>query len=152
MNKSELRTGMAVETKEGEKYFVFCPNVLMNSNIFSHVDMDSYNEDLTHKSFKDLNIIKVYETNINHRWELIWQRSNKVEVMMSFNLQPLSLTVHNCKAILDDKKTTVILPDGTQASTVCLPEDIYSNTLGMQIAFDKAMIKWFSKQLKCLNK
>ena len=151
MKKSDLIDGMMVENEEGSKYLVLPSRELYNVKDEGWSPLINYDEDLKHNIYSFMNIVKVFERK-EHDWNLLWERSNKIETMMSFNLQPLSLTVHNCKAILDDKKTTVILPDGTQASTVCLPEDDYMESLGMQIAFDKAMIKWFSKQLKCLNK
>lgn len=67
MNKSELKTGMRVETREGETYLVIKD---IDSRRYGHQDVafvngsflegTSFNEDLTHKRDNDYDIVKVF--------------------------------------------------------------------------------------------
>ncbi|TPG68569.1 hypothetical protein EEL31_08590 [Brevibacillus laterosporus] len=58
----------------------------------------------------------------------------------------------NIKVIQNDRVTIVILSDGSKGVSKCLPQDTYDATKGYDIAFIKANIKSFRKQLKQLSK
>lgn len=56
------------------------------------------------------------------------------------------------KIIRSGKVTVVILPDGNKGVSKCLPQDEYDADKGFNIAYTKAMIKRYKKQLKKLIK
>lgn len=56
------------------------------------------------------------------------------------------------KAIFNNKTTIVILKDGSKGISKCMPEDKYDLQKGLNIAYRKAMIKYYQKQLKELCK
>jgi hypothetical protein len=56
------------------------------------------------------------------------------------------------KTIRHDRATIVILEDGNKGVAKCLPEDVYDEEKGYEIAYTKAMIKSLSKKLKRLCK
>ena len=58
MKKSDLKSKMCVELRNGERYMVV-DDVLLKKNGF-HM-LKNYNEDLKHSLFSDYDIIKVYK-------------------------------------------------------------------------------------------
>ena len=96
MNKSDLRTGMIVETREGYHYMVVL-NVKNSREgsicrIGKFTELSNYCEDLTHTDFSDMDIIKIYENPIYDTFQdlvraggfivnnclLVWKRENPV--------------------------------------------------------------------------
>ena len=90
--KRELKTGMIITTRENEKFMVvkdvaLCVNPI---NAFVRLDgkawnvWDSYNEDMTHKVYDNLDIMKVEKCcnvtdllNPKRETAVIWERKEK---------------------------------------------------------------------------
>lgn len=85
MKKSDLKTGMIVETREGELHIVVNDRIL-GKNHWNK--LSNYNENLKSNRFNVLDIIKVYNINkkiiklddIFKNPELIWERKEWIEV------------------------------------------------------------------------
>ena len=90
MKKSELRTGMIVETLNKKRFYVSLNGIdgksnLISTNNTSYMPYKNIAEDLTAYSSNASNIIKVFipkiielTTDIN-KCELIWERKEKVK-------------------------------------------------------------------------
>jgi len=159
MKKSDLRLGMKIELRGkaqrgGNQYIAYPPDTLISMKT-GFLDLSTYDDNLNYIpkiNNSPWDIMKVYVHDSLNNWKLLWERSDKIE--MSINVGAKDLGIHGVpvKVIVENLKTTVILPDGTQSSTICLPEDTYNQFKGIEIASNKAMIKYYSKKLKQLNK
>jgi hypothetical protein len=56
------------------------------------------------------------------------------------------------KIIKNDKAVIIILKDGTKGVSKCHPDDTFDLIKGEKIAYNRAMIKYLTKQLKKLTK
>jgi hypothetical protein len=56
------------------------------------------------------------------------------------------------KLIINGTTTVVILKDGSKGVSKCLPTDIYDRDKGIDIAYKKALIKSYQKELNDLMK
>ena len=56
------------------------------------------------------------------------------------------------KIIINGTTTIVILKDGCKGISKCLPDDIYDREKGIDIAYRKALIKSYQKELKELTR
>lgn len=83
MVKSDLKDGMVVELRNGDRYILMCNYFRKYSNCFN---VDMINEDLTHNSeYRQYDILKVYTHNsiyytMNGMFEdleLVWERKEK---------------------------------------------------------------------------
>ena len=79
MTKRDLRTGMVVENKYGDRYVVMDDII---SRLESYDVLSNYNDDLTNNVVNGLTIVKVYggrDTSLDHMLEnpgeLIWERT-----------------------------------------------------------------------------
>lgn len=80
--KADLKDGMVVEIRNGEKYFL-CAGTLMSENLYTIVKR--FRNDLTHESYRDIDIMKVYKTSgclfsnvfANSNLTLIWERKEE---------------------------------------------------------------------------
>lgn len=79
MKKSDLEYGNVVETRMGDKYFVYHrypEKALIRLNISEYITLDSYYEDLTDiNGFIEFDIMKVYKDYTCK--ELLWERKGK---------------------------------------------------------------------------
>ena len=79
MKKSDLEYGNVVETRMGDKYFVYHrypEKALIRLNISEYITLDSYYENLTDiNSFIEFDIMKVYKDYTCK--ELLWERKEK---------------------------------------------------------------------------
>lgn len=97
MNKSELRSGDIVKTKEGTKYIVLLKtrdgDFLINLCDGCFIDLSRYNKDLTHVNFSRLDIVKVCAfkyagdnlrqhglTSLTAGFKWTWERDDKKEM------------------------------------------------------------------------
>jgi len=69
------------------------------------------------------------------------------------NYNPLSgqqriTMVGEIKIIRNNRATIVILADGSKGVSKCMENDLYNSDIGYNIAYNKAMVKFFKKQLK----
>ena len=80
MNKSDLKSGMVVELRNGEKFIVIEDKIYSKDSDF---DLTIYNENLTVKSkYKVFDIVKVYKVKynsllrgfLNNDLEILWRR------------------------------------------------------------------------------
>lgn len=82
LTKSDLKDGMVIENREGT-ILLLVGDVLMNSN--QYMWSTTIKDDLTHKIFRDLDIVKVYTTSGNtfstvlneSNLTLIWERKEE---------------------------------------------------------------------------
>ena len=86
MTKSELKTGMVVTTKEGHKYRVYRNiatdytnlsdknNDVLVSSLADWLRLENYNDNLTHKLYKEYDIMKVEL--VNHPYDFIKDLDN----------------------------------------------------------------------------
>jgi hypothetical protein len=96
MKKSDLKTGMVVEYRNGKRRMVLLNSTLASADLIGkdgHNSLSCYKEDLTntHRERKETDIVKVYETNfafelkefINEgtvtQMDLIWERKDNTE-------------------------------------------------------------------------
>ena len=103
MKKSDLRTGMQVENRNGNRKVVLLDTIdgskLITINSTMHGDFIHYNDDLTHHSCRDLDIMKVYSSEFVYKvmkinfkeCDLIWQREIKIEISVIINGKESSL-------------------------------------------------------------
>ena len=145
--KSDLKPGMRVVLNNGREYFVVDEKHLVHADGGFNV-LSDYDENLScyyHPEDWGVDVIYDYDTNTK-KWKEISKKPQKIE--KKFNIyQDFEVL-----ATFSGNKTTVLLPDGIQASTTCLPEDKYDEDRGLQIALHKAMIKSLEKELKGLSK
>lgn len=95
MKKSDLKTGMVVETENGEKYLVMlepdCEGRELINFSGGYMSLSSYNDELMlEKSYEEFDIMKVYSVGGSIRWllrdkelmnfKLIWQRKEIKEI------------------------------------------------------------------------
>ena len=96
MKKSDLRTGMQVEYRSGERRLVLLNTVegdrLVKPNGILHAYLNEFNDDLTYSRNKEMDIVKVYQGQVHtcHREEAdeihcIWEREVKLEVTVKVN-------------------------------------------------------------------
>lgn len=91
MIKSELRSGMVVETRSGEKYLVIINENgirFMNLNGESFFDECDMNNDMTFDNIHDLDLMKVFAPeyildDCNHPTRLIWERKIAKEMTVA---------------------------------------------------------------------
>ena len=86
MTKSELKTGMVVTTKEGHKYRVYRNiateynnvsdkgNDVLVGSLADWLRLENYNDNLTHKLYKEYDIMKVEL--VNHPYDFIKDLDN----------------------------------------------------------------------------
>lgn len=79
-------------------------------------------------------------------WKAISNKDNKVDVLTT-NVDKFS-----CKVIYNGNTTIVILDDGSKGISKCLPDDKYDRDKGRDIAYYRALMKSYEKQLKKLTK
>jgi hypothetical protein len=154
--KSDLKTGMWVELRNGEKSLVFLNT--KHGDIFSSNDtwgsLGGYSEDLTLKDEEiddiQYDIVKVYQPTCNRDYynfdshsKVVWERKeekpkNKIDkeviTNITYNNEPITL-VHK------DNWTTVRLKDGTMSKSRCHPEDIFDREKGLELAYYRAKKK-----------
>ena len=78
--KKDLKDGMYVETRKGNKYLV-CGNYFIRD--IGHNPIDMYNDDLTVNELRDYDIVKIYEPNYCIDFEhttLIWERDKEYKI------------------------------------------------------------------------
>ena len=69
MDKNSLKTGMIVELRDGERYLVVnnaeITGITWNIGVgqYTWIWLDDYNDDLTEKNVKELDIVKVFSPN-----------------------------------------------------------------------------------------
>ena len=97
MEKKDLRTGMQVEYRCGERRLVLLNTIegdrLVKPNGITHYNLSEYNDDLTNNCNKKwMDIIKVYQGQINTchlkkatEEQCIWQREPELEVTVKVN-------------------------------------------------------------------
>lgn len=82
MTKNDLKDGMIVELRKGEKRLVLYTK-LLGLNCYDNIS--SYTEDLKHKNYNDYDIVKIYKgqayriNEIFKNVSLIWEREEKSE-------------------------------------------------------------------------
>ena len=89
MKKSDLKTGMWVEYRSGEKRMVALNtpygDVLVTTNS-GHTKLLDFTENLTHQDFKNMDIVAVYQSRAykdilqEYKAEKIWQREETIEM------------------------------------------------------------------------
>lgn len=153
MKKIDLKNGMIVENRDGDKFIVIknfteltkiptdCRDVLLNINFGEYDTLDEYEEDLTNGSFKDLDIVKVYY--LEHpgcekdELILLWERKENLkiieeqinEIKKYFRIERTSL-----KEKEDEYEIDVILENGEE-TTIYIDEEIIKN--GDNFVFNK---------------
>ena len=96
MTLNDLKTGMIVTIRDGNSYivmrdFIDSGDVLAGlscSNIISGtwISLSSYNQDMTHSAFPNLDIVNVYASSVysaDTPKKLLWERKEYKEVTMS---------------------------------------------------------------------
>ena len=82
MRKQDLKDGMVVELRNGER------NIILNGKVMSFISftsLDGYNNDLTDKNTSRLDIVKVFSSDINILNDIktvsnvIWERKKEVD-------------------------------------------------------------------------
>jgi len=71
MKKSDLKSGMIVETRDGKRY-LFTSGVLLDFD--GYIMLINYNEDLKSKYYEAQDIVKVYKGNNPHSLTSMFQR------------------------------------------------------------------------------
>lgn len=153
MKKIDLKNGMIVENRDGDKFIVIknfteltkiptdCRDVLLNINFGEYDTLDEYEEDLTNGSFKDLDIVKAYY--LEHpgcekdELILLWERKENLkiieeqinEIKKYFRIERTSL-----KEKEDEYEIDVILENGEE-TTIYIDEEIIKN--GDNFVFNK---------------
>lgn len=85
MKKSDLKDGMVVKLRDGDKFLVI-NNRLLNKEKWGYVG--NYNDDLTDRCIRELDIMNVYNTNglclddifCDEVLELVWERKEDTPV------------------------------------------------------------------------
>jgi hypothetical protein len=90
MKKSDLKTGMWVERRNGEKTIVLLGtskgDFLKSLKGGTHGHLERINEDLTSKTSKDLDIVKIWNQEYEYEYlkeeglKLIWERKDTKEI------------------------------------------------------------------------
>ena len=97
MKKSDLKTGMVVETRNGEKYLVMlepdCGGRELINFSRGYMSLSSYNDELMlEKSYEELDIMKVYSVGISISWLLSDKKSMKFKLIWERN-EPKEMTI-----------------------------------------------------------
>lgn len=98
MKKSDLKTGMVVETRNGEKYLVMLNTDYKDMELINfkggYLSLYSYNSELifTEQPFREFDIVKAYSVENSIRWllsnkecmefKLIWEREERKEMTL----------------------------------------------------------------------
>lgn len=117
MKKSDLKSGMVVELRDGRRYVVITNDAAISENVW--LDFNNYSENLHHSTVRAYDIIKVYKPQYKHMMipsqfklleesDLIWERVDR-----SSYLNEISKIIDN----MSDEEL----------------EDFMNNTLSMQI-------------------
>lgn len=119
MKKSDLKTGMVVEVRNGEKYLVMLNPDCVDRDLISFsggfMELSTYDDNLTDSSGDDdWDIVKVYRIGANICWilsnkdsamqgaELIWERTEEPVEMTIAEIEK-RLGVKNLKIVKGDK-------------------------------------------------
>lgn len=118
MTKSELKTGMIVTQRNGDKKTVYLSccsdwdaeprDVILRGGYYRSWDgLEHYREDLTHKSFKDFDIVKVEL--VEHPYDLAkpTDEANVVKTLWTRPEDTKKMTVAEIEAILGYKVEVV---------------------------------------------
>ena len=107
MTKKELKTGMVVEYRDGDKRMVLLGNQVGDVLICGTgwEDLDNYRDDLCHNHHEQLDIVAVYEP--HHKREMnplcwkeqkcIWRRSEVKEVTLSEIAEKFGVSVESIR-------------------------------------------------------
>lgn len=86
MRKEDLKDGMVVETKRGDRYLIV-KDATYAVKVSTYMDLITHNQDLTYSPDEDLDIMKVFnpcigsiETMLKHPGKPIWERKESKEL------------------------------------------------------------------------
>lgn len=160
--KSDLKTGMWVEYRNGDKRMAVIDSI--NGDVFvsseGYICIKDYNNNLTIETYqRDLDVVKVFKPKTfcsmyrGDYLELIWQRSeepkNKIEktVIRTFTYNGETITV-----VHKENKTTVRLQDNTKGMARCHVEDTFNRDKGLEIAYLRAKERQIKSKISELVK
>ena len=93
MRKSDLKTGMQIEKRNGNRYVVMLDtmrgDVYVRVNGTKHGELNFFNDDLTYNNNSGFDIVAVYESPLTYRYltrefdesECIWKRKEEKPVV-----------------------------------------------------------------------
>lgn len=108
MTKSDLKDGMVVELRKGDKRLVLYTK-LLSLNCYDNIS--SYTEDLKHKKYNDYDIVKIYKgqayriDEIFKNVSLIWERKEKSE--SEINLEKIQKQIDILNKSVEEFKNEV---------------------------------------------
>jgi hypothetical protein len=146
--KSDLKTGMCVEFRNGSGGLIFLNDGTIIGSVM-YFPIELLNEDLICEKDRGYDVIKIYNCNLELKhpnYKLIWQseetpinyRSNKYSGSQYFNNE--LVTVNQ-----EENKTTVTLNDNTKAEVFCDENTKFDPNKGLEIAY------WKAKELQAKN-
>lgn len=95
MKKSDLKSGMVVETIEGYLYLVV-GDILIRD--VGYLNLSSYHDDLKHTVFRDFNIIKIYNYKLGRSFNRLLEYNN-LELVWESKEQNTQLTQEQIKIL-----------------------------------------------------
>lgn len=120
MTKDDLKTGMVVETRDGNKYMVIrgefnTTNYGEQSLMFIRPDgfnhNDVYADDLIHTKYKDFDVVKIYappmrgfKDTLNDERNLIWERKSTREVCLEKEIEHLKAQLKEAEVELEKER------------------------------------------------
>lgn len=120
MTKDDLKTGMVVETRDGNKYMVIrgefnTTNYGEQSLMFIRPDgfnnNDVYADDLIHTKYKDFDVVKIYappmkgfKDTLNDERNLIWERKSTREVCLEKEIEHLKAKLKEAEVELEKER------------------------------------------------
>ena len=108
MTKNDLKDGMVVELRKGDKRLVLYTK-LLSLNCYDNIS--SYTEDLKHKKYNDYDIVKIYKgqayriDEIFKNVSLIWERKEKSE--SEINLEKIQKQIDILNKSVEEFKNEV---------------------------------------------
>ena len=108
MTKNDLKDGMIVELRKGEKRLVLYTKLL---SLNGYDNISSYTEDLKHKNYNDYDIVKIYKgqayriDEIFKNVSLIWERKEKSE--SEINLEKIQTQIEKLNKSVEEFKNEV---------------------------------------------
>jgi len=148
MKKSDLKDGMKVYLQNGDRMLVIGSN-LVDIDKNGYIMLSSYDENLKYRKVmgydekrdKQWEIVKVLV--YDYGWENVSLKPDKVE-----KTRVVALETFVVKVILEGDKTTVLLPNGCEGSTIRVDPEVYNEETGIQVALLKAQIRNLEGELR----